>query len=192
MKTTFKIFFVFPILFMGCDIFSTRDAEIPLLPRDSFQTAVTPEILIENFVNSLRDKNPDNYVACFADSSFSTIPFLFSPSSEALSQFPDLLNDWTVKNERQYFINIANKITADQPMTLVLDQVNQSLQGDSVFYEASYALNVPHTDQFPVNYAGVLRFNIKRDSRAVYVISFWQDIKSGELPTWSELKGRYY
>ncbi|MBK6915458.1 MAG: hypothetical protein IPH11_17980 [Ignavibacteriales bacterium] len=192
MKTTFKIFFVFPILFMGCDIFTTRDAEIPLLPRDSFQTAVTPEILIENFVNSLRDKNPDNYVVCFADSSFSTIPFLFSPSSEALSQFPDLLNDWTVKNERQYFINIANKITADQPMTLVLDQVNQSLQGDSVFYEASYALNVPHTDQFPVNYAGVLRFNIKRDSRAVYVISFWQDIKNGELPTWSELKGRYY
>lgn len=192
MKFAIKIILLTTLSVMGCDIFTTRDAEQPLQPRDSFQTAVAPEILIENFVNSLRDKNPDNYVACFADSSFSTSSFIFSPSSEALSQFPDLLNSWSVKNERQYFINISNKVSADQPMTLVLTQVDQSLQGDSVFYEATYSLNVPHTDQFPVNYQGVLRFSIKRDSRSVYVISFWQDIKNSELPTWSELKGRYY
>lgn len=177
---------------MGCDIFITRDAENPLQPRDSFQIAVTPEVLVENFINSLRDKNPDNYVASFADSSFSISPFLFSPSSEALLQFPDLLNNWSIKNERQYFINISNIVPTDQPMTLVLTQANQSLLGDSVFYEAVYSLNVPHTDQFPVNYQGVLRFSIKRDSRSVYVISYWQDIKNSELPTWSELKGRYY
>ena len=37
------------LIIAGCDLFSVRDAEPPDQPRASYQQAITPEILIENF-----------------------------------------------------------------------------------------------------------------------------------------------
>ncbi len=184
---------IFAVLITGCDLFSTRDAQPPDQPRSNNQPAITAEILIENFVNSLKDKNLENYLACFADTAFSSKRFQFSPSSGAVSQFPALADNWSVKNEEQYFTNIKSKIPEDLPITLTLTNVSMSPQGDSVLYTASYSLNVPFTDpSAPTNFQGDLRFNLFSDSRAIWTISYWQDTKNSDLPSWSELKGRYY
>jgi hypothetical protein len=37
-----------------------------------------------------------------------------------------------------------------------------------------------------------LKFSMIRDSRLIWSIYLWQDIKSTQLPSWSELKGRLY
>ena len=68
MKYIFLLFF--PIFIFGCDLFSVRDAEAPNQPRSNYQLAVTPDILIENLQNSLKDKSMENYIASFANSSF--------------------------------------------------------------------------------------------------------------------------
>jgi len=44
----------------------------------------------------------------------------------------------------------------------------------------------------PKDYQGDLRFNMVRDSRSIWVIYYWQDTKSTALPSWSELKGKFY
>jgi hypothetical protein len=186
-------FILIPILLNGCDLFTTRSAEPPNAPRSDFQQAISPDLLISNFVNSLKDMNVQNYLACLSDSSFSPKTFSFSPSSAALSQFPALAENWNKKNEEQYFNNLNVKVPQNQSITLTLTNVSQSPQGDSLIYTASYFLNVPVTDpSFPQNYQGSLRFSMILDSRSIWSIYFWQDTKSSNLPSWSELKGRCY
>ncbi len=187
------VFILLCISISGCDIFSTRSAEPPNQPRSNYQQAVTPDILIANLVNSLKDKSVENYLSCLSDFSFTQRVFVFSPSSGALSQFPSLSEDWGKKNEEQYFTNMAAKVGQDIPITLTLTNENYSPQGDSLIYTATYSLNVPTNDpNLPQNYQGDLRFNMIRDSRAIWSIYYWQDSKNSDLPSWSELKGRTY
>lgn len=189
--------FIFVILFLfflsGCDIFSTREVEPPNQSRANYQTPVTPELLIQNLINSLTDKNLENYLLSFSDPNFTNRVFTFSASSSALSQFPALANNWGVRNEEQYFNNLISKVQKDQPITLNLTNISSSPQGDSLFYTASYFINIPNISaEIQSNYQGELSFSLIRDSRAIWTIYFWQDTKNSNLLSWSELKGRLY
>jgi hypothetical protein len=190
-----RIYFIlFAILLGGCDLFTTRSAETPTESRSDFVQAVTPEILISDFVNSLADLDVENYLTCLSDYSYTEKVFSFSPSSSALSQYPSLGEDWGKKNEEVYFDNLKAKITSDSSITLTLSNVSENPLGDSLIYTASYSLNVPTTDKtLPSVYQGTLIFSMIRDSRSVWSIYYWQDTKSSSsLPSWSELKGRTY
>ncbi len=190
-----KLFFLITlaVLFNGCNLFSTRSAEPPSQPRADYQQPVTPDALISNLVNSLKDKNVENYISCLADYSFTKRVFTFSASSGAISQFPSLSENWGIKNEEQYFNNMISKVPQGVPVTLTLTNESYSPQGDSLVYTASYNLNVPTNDpSLPENYQGDLRFNMIRDSRAIWSIYYWQDSKNSSQPSWSELKGRTY
>ncbi len=185
-------FILFLLLLNGCDIFNARTAELPDQPRSNYQQAVTAELLVDNLINSLKDKDAANYINCFSDTSFTTKKFAFSPSSGATSLFPALTSEWGLQNEQQYFNNVITKIPSTTPIILTLGNTTKSPQGDSLIFTAEYVLNVPHTDTDPTSYQGNLIFSMIRDSRSVWTIYFWQDNKSTELPTWSELKGRFY
>jgi len=89
--------------------------------------------------------------------------------------------------------NLKIKIPDELPITLTLSNSSQSVHGDSITYVASYSLNVPLNETtIPSNYQGELIFELVRDSRFVWSIYFWRDIKRSDSPSWSELKGRFY
>lgn len=181
------------LLWNGCDIFSVRVAEPPEDARANFSQATTPELLIENLVNAFKDKNTQNYISTLGDSSFTKIAFQFVPSAGASSRFPGLVQNWSLQNEEQYFNNVKNKIVTEQSIILTFSEVVQNSFGDSLFYSASYFLNVPHADNAnPKQFQGEIKLKLIRDQRSIWSIYYWQDLKSGELPTWSELKGLYY
>ncbi len=180
------------LLFTGCDLVQTRNAESPNQPRSNYEQAVTPQILISNLVNSLKDKDVQNYINCLVDSSFSEKKFLFSPSGGALSQYPFLLTDWNLKDEEQYLQNLITKVKPQSPITLSLSNELYNPLGDSLIYTATYSINLPNEESEPADYQGDLRFNMVRDNRSVWVIYYWQDTKSTALPSWSELKGKFY
>jgi hypothetical protein len=189
-----KIIFLLIIIVShtACDLFTTRTGEIPDEGRSKFQPAVSREILIENLINSLSDKNVQNYISCFVDSFFASRSYVFSPSSEALSSYPFLSQDWGLGEEQRYFTSMVSKVSKDFPVTLTLSDDNfNSVSGDTSIYSATYFLNVPFSseDPLPKNYSGSLQFNVMRDSRSEWVIYFWKDTKSQTLPSWSELKG---
>lgn len=188
-----KYIYTLLIIFSGCDLFTTRDAELPEKPRSDFQSAVTPDILISNLINSLKGKDVENYLACLSDPSFTNKVFIFLPSSEALSQFPALGDKWGRSNESQYFMNLRVKVPDALPITLIITNSSSSSHGDSLTFTASYSLNVPFKDlTIPSNYQGELIFELVRDTRAVWSIYSWRDIKRSDSPSWSELKGRFY
>ncbi|HEY6906367.1 MAG TPA: hypothetical protein VI230_02815 [Ignavibacteriaceae bacterium] len=186
------IYILTALVFTGCDLLQTRDAETPNQPRSNYEQAVTPQQLLSNLVNSLKDKDVQNYINCLIDSSFSNKKFVFSPSSGAQSQYPFLTNDWNIRDEDQYFKNLITRVSDQSPITLSLTNELYSPQGDSLIYTATYSINVPGNDPGLKDYQGDLRFNMVRDSRSIWVIYYWQDTKSTALPSWSELKGQFY
>jgi hypothetical protein len=190
-----RIFFLLlSLMFLRCDLFDTRPAEDPTASKSNFRPAVTREILIENLINSFRDKNVDNYIACFSDTNFTNKSFSFSPSGAAASQFPSLAEGWGLEDEREYFRNAVSKVGDVLPISLLLANESASQLGsDSILYSASYALDVPNNDnELPDSYAGELSFKIVLDRQSVWSVYFWQDVKSSSAPSWSELKGRLH
>lgn len=193
MKTPIKLILISFVIISGCDLFSTRPAETPNTSGTVFQPATTPDILISNFQNSLADNNVVNYLTCLVDSNFSNKRFHFTPSASAVSQFPSLIDNWDLKHEEQYFNNLMSKVLENTSISLNFSNVNSSQFSDSLIYSASYTLTVPLTDQnIPQDYQGDLKFTMIRDSRSVWVIYNWQDTKNSDLPSWSDLKGRFY
>jgi hypothetical protein len=189
MKILFKILPIVLIAFTGCDIFSTRDAEPPSLPRTNLPQAFERETLIDNFIASYSEKSIYDYLNCFSDSVFTSKRFDFVSSSGAASQYP-ALQEWDIKHEENYFRNVTSEVPG-LPITLILSNTNFSLQADSLVYTAFYSLSVPFQDaSIPQNYQGNLIFYMLRDN-LIWKIYFWQDIKSSESPSWSELKGRF-
>jgi hypothetical protein len=191
MKYIVLIFFSL-LIFAGCDLFNTRNAEIPNQSRSNYQLAVTPDLLIENLINSMQDLNLQNYLSCFSDTTFGGKTFVFSPSSGAASQYPSFATGWKKGNESEYFTNLIPLVNTSLQVTLLLTTPIKSQQGDSIFYSASYTLNIPFKDSnIPSTYEGDLKFTMIWDSRS-WSIYYWQDIKSTQNPSWSELKGRLY
>lgn len=181
---------IFFSLLIGCDIFNTREAEEPELPPSNFLPAAFPDDLISNFINSFIDKDVNNYSASFSDKNFTDKIFQFVPSSGAVSQFPFFM-DWDKTNEAQYFQNMILKVNENSRISLSLTEISRNNFGDSLFYTASYTLTIPFSDaELPETYQGDLTFKMVRDSRSIWSIYFWQDNKSSNLPSWSELKGR--
>jgi hypothetical protein len=186
-----KIILLSFLILSGCDIFSTRDAESPTQPRSNLPQAFERETLIDNFIISYKEKSVFDYLNCFSDSVFTGKEFTFVASSEAASQYPSLNQDWDIKSEETYFKNII-AASQDIPITLILSSPNFSQQGDSIIYTASYSLTVPFIDQeIENNFGGDLIFYMLRDNNLIWRIYFWQDLKSGDSQSWSEIKGRF-
>lgn len=188
-----KILPILLLFFTSCDLFTTRNPENPNENRANFLPPKEPSIVIENLKNSFNDKNTQNYIACFVDTLFANKSFTFIPSSEALSNYAFLAQDWGLDDERRYFNSVVSKVPKEFPMTLTFsDESYSSLSGDTLIYSANYFINIPHNSSEPKNYSGNLQFNMIRDNRSDWSIYFWKDTRSSSLPSWSEMKGIFY
>lgn len=176
----------------GCDLFETREAEKPDQPRGSFIYAATTEDLIANFQKSIEEKNIQNYLACFSDSSFTKVDFIFLPSAGSGSIYPSLSDGWNKNNEEQYFKNLIVRTSSEEKIVLSFSDPQLFFQGDSVVYSAKYLLRIPLSGVSETQiYQGEVKFKTIRDSRFGWTIYFWQDNKNSDFPTWSELKGLF-
>lgn len=192
MKLFVFIFFLL-ITLTACDLFITRDAESPDdQGKSNFQLATEPKIVIANLINSFHDKNVQNYISCFIDSSYSEKGFLFQPSGEVVTQFPFLTQNWGLDDEQRYFNSVTSSVQPDFPLSLTFTDESFSIRSDSAIYSATYIINIPVSEPEASNYKGNIQFYMQNDDRPVWVIYYWQDIKLPDIPSWSELKGKYY
>ena len=187
-----KLIIILTLFLFSCDILTTRDPESPDSQRTSYLPATTPDLLFLNLKNSLKEKVLENYMASFVDISFTPVPFLFMPSSESVASFPTLAA-WDLTAEQQYFNNLIVSTKEDVPIILDLQNESKTTMGDSAVYQYDYILSLTSINENIQNsYRGNLVFNIYLDSRNQWVIARWEDFKSSDNPTWSELKGTLY
>jgi len=176
----------------SCNLFSTREPELPTTSSTSQIPATTPEILFKNFKSSIEEKVVENYLACFVDQAFLNKKFRFVASANSLTQNP-ALNDWGIEAERQYFNNLKTIALTGNSLNLkLLNLVNTPL-GDSAIYQYDYEFQVQTKDEsINSTYKGTAQFKINLDKRNQWVITNWQDLSKDNSKTWSDLKGRLY
>lgn len=188
-----KIIFIFLFFQLSsCDLLTTREAEEPDQGRSSYIIATTPDQLFINLRNSFSEKVEKDYRSSFVDSSFLSIPYLFTPSSGATYKYT-ILTDWNLEAEIIYFRNLMNLVGDNQNVNLTLDLISNSIDGDSESRTYNYLIRIPLIDESTAQiYEGIAFFKVNLDENNQWVITEWTDTHSGDNPTWSELKGRFY
>ncbi len=180
-------------LFVSCEIFSIRDSELPDSDSDEFLPATTPTILFDNLKKSFEKKNVENYVECFANSSFTDFQYRFYPTANAVGTFP-VFEDWNISSEQSYFTNLVSSLSDQTPISLALTELGYNQYADSAVYNFAYDLLIfPNQNENIVEtYKGNLKFTIIQDSRNQWVIYKWWDYENDNPLTFSQLKGDFY
>jgi hypothetical protein len=188
----FLTFCLLTFFFTGCDIFTTRVPEAPDVPRFNYLQPVDVASVVTNLINSVSTKSTQYYIKSFSDSIKNGKSFQFIANAEAVSKYASLAYGWSLKDEEQYLNNIINKIPKESSVTLFFDEEQLISFGDSAYLSTNYSVTVPHNIQGLANvFSGKLQFKFIRDKQQLWTIYQWQDIKSGESATWSELKGYF-
>jgi hypothetical protein len=189
-----RLFLIVGLCFvhLECGILETRDPEPPGQTSSGFVPPTTPQLVLTNFVNAIRERNTDNYIRCLADPNFSDKAFLFTPTQEAQSQY-QVFSNWSLSSERAYFENLKSRTPSTATTLLVLSNERfESVQSDSALYTSTYNLVFQHNFVgTPQQAKGQLQFYLATDRNRLWVIQRWVDIKTGSDFSWSEMKGRF-
>ena len=178
---------------VSCDIFETRDPEPPDQQRSNYLPATSPEILIQNLIDSFADKDVVNYQNTFV-TGLSNRVFTFVPSSTALSRFQNIWPTWNIDAEVQYFNNMKTAVPDELPILLSglsLSPESFSIFGDSLKYNSEYFISVPQRNSESLIFQGSLELSMINVS-TVWLVYFWKDNAIEDNPSWSDLKGSVY
>ncbi len=180
------------LIVSSCDLLQTREAERPESERSEYVLATTPQQLFQNLQAAFRERIVKNYEVCFVDTSFLKRQYKFIPSAGSVAKY-NILADWDIQAEIQYFTNLISKARKGELIILTLENETSSPQGDSAQYTFDYRITIPiDDDNIPKEYQGSSQFKINLDANNQWVITEWQDIQKENYPSWSELKGRFY
>lgn len=183
-------------LLSSCSLFDTRNPEEPDSGKVSFPPATSPNVLIDNFTNSIIEKRIDNYMDCFADGE--TSGFLFSPSQDAFSSYPSFFDNWNYAVERRYFLALLSNFSGDEKFSLDLTAKNTNfVSPDSTLFDAQYVFSLPTLSQSAASiYAGKIQLTLVPLSDGTWRILRWIDSPQARtdttFQTWSFLKAAYY
>jgi len=158
-----------------------------------WQPPTIPEQVLTNMENAFLDRNVDNYIRCFSDSTMNEKSFQFIPDAESNVASPQTFANWSLTDERRVFQEMANSVPKDSLFQLAFDQKNEVIvTGDSAWIEVLYSLRVHHTkENIPQNTMGQARFSLWRNSQRNWVIYQWMDLRENKSPTWSDLKAAF-
>jgi hypothetical protein len=188
----FKIIILFLFLIQGCGLFNTREVEQPVDPRSNFIPPTAPEIVIVNFITAITEKNLNNYMACFVDTTYSTRKFSYTADIASQIQYP-VFRYWNLSYENSYFTNLRSLTNPASSSNLFLSNEIVTTTIDTVVYDSDYLLHVEHQKQAVAQTVkGKLRLVLSADSRNLWSIHRWIDYKVNDGDTtWSVLKANF-
>ncbi len=180
------------VLAAGCGIFETRQPQPPQQARTDFQPPLSPDVVIQNLVNSITDRNVDNYMSCLSDTTFGARPFSFDPPADVFRQYQGIFMSWDRNSERTYFNNLSVQSSKTAGSQLILSSENLTTLGDSAAFSANYSLVWPNkVPGNPQQAEGNLLFYLGIDRNQNWSIYRWIDSKVGDSLTWSDMKARF-
>ena len=173
-------------------MFDTRDVEPPTETRSTFIQPTSPDIVLTNLIYSITERDLDNYMRCFVDSSFSVRRFTFIPDALSQSSYPVFLT-WNLNSERIYFSNLIQATDPNASSNLFPDNITFNTAIDSTIIDMDYILVFNHQrPNVAKEVRGKLRFIMGTDSRSLWSIHTWYDfINDNNDTTWSVLKANF-
>jgi len=199
MNKNIYIIFILSLSLSSCGLFETRQPESPNAKKSLFEPPFSASTVLNNLVNSISEKNVDDYIKCFSDTSQGdSIRFAFFASQEAMTRYQNLFINWSIQNEKRYFTSLMNAVLSDSIPSLNLANKSKFdlLMSDSAIITSDYVLQVDHSNSNIGKVAkGTLQFVIYRRTSGWWTIQRWIDTKkqSDTLnTTWSLFKAQFY
>jgi hypothetical protein len=187
-----KILLLLSLFFNGCGLFGLRDAEIPTEPRSNFTPPTTPDIVLANLQSAITDKDINNYLQCIVDTSLTSKKFVYTADISSQIQYP-IFKNWDISYEKNYFYNLLSLTNSQSTSLLFYTNVNTVTYSDSAIYDMDYLLRFDHQKtSVAKTLSGKLRFVMVINSKNLWAISGWIDIKGVDTDTtWSVLKANF-
>lgn len=186
---------LFALLFFlsfGCENpFSTRDPEPPDQTSSNFIPPSTPEIVFLNLQIAIQEKNVENYIRSFVDTTRTNERFVFIPDQGVAATQPGTFTGWDLEDERQYLNQVFQSTPSDSIHRLTFDEENRNESSATATFTQNYTLIFDHARQsgnIPVTYRGQSKFWLVKDDTGNWAIYRWEDFSNDQDPSWSELK----
>jgi hypothetical protein len=177
----------------GCGLFQTREPEMPVSIGGINPPASTPEMVLQNFMSAVQQKNVQDYEKLFADSLTGTRNFFFVPSADAAVRYGSVFTRWTKASESQYYRNVlASLQQTDFPSLAFINPTYVRFQSDSAIISTEYLLIVPHRlTTVTTTFTGRAEFYTAPDKNQSWSIYRWIDFTTKRDSSWSDCKGAF-
>lgn len=174
------------ILLPGCSLFSTREPEPPITSSGTFSQPDTPEQVIENIENAVRELNTLNYRRSLSEN------LDFQPTASAEAREP-IFASWERAQEEQYFSALVSAAAMNTGHSLTLNDRSLTLVSPTEFVlDATYVLSVNHRrTEAPTEVQGRLQWSLVQQPDGLWSLETWIDQELGPVPTWSDLKAEF-
>ena len=180
----------------SCELFETRTPEEPSTSGAGYIPPTSYDLVIENLKNSIKEKNLNNYLLCFSDSSFTGIShFDYIPDPVTYAQFQALFSEWNIDSEGKYFTSMVSSFLDETIPSVNFTDTEFQNFNDSIIFKGTYYLNFEFTnDLSDRNYSGKTMMVLKNSPSGFWYITSWYDFQSDDkdLFSWSYLKSKYY
>lgn len=182
------------ILYIGVSLYSCqlREAEAPVTSRTTFVPPTSPDLVMVNLQFSVIEKDVNNYMACFVDTSYSTRRYTYVPDVASQIQYP-IFRLWNITNEKTYFSSLLSLTNSSSVSSLEFENQTLNSFSDTAFFDADYTLQVDHQKtNVAKTLKGKIRLILGSDSRNLWSIHRWIDFKSNNTDTtWSVLRANF-
>jgi len=183
----YLIFILVIVGLVGCDkILSTRSVEEPERVTNSrWQPPTIPEQVLTNMENAFLDRNVDNYIRCFSDSTMNEKSFQFIPDAESDIASPQTFANWFLTDERRVFQEMASNVPKDSLFQLSFGESPEVVvTADTAWIEVDYKLHIHHMKSaIPRQAEGQSRFWLYRNDQRNWIIYEWMDVRNDKNAT---------
>lgn len=172
--------------------FATRDPETPKSDQSTWIQPTSPDYVLINLRNAIREKNITNVIRCLADTSLEeSFEFIAEPAVAAT--YPNLFRHWGILDEQNYLNQLMLYLTPDSTTNLELKSPETRTFEDSDHYIViqDYELTIHHScdrNDCPRYMEGQAEFRLVRNREDLWMIYRWSDSSINDSPVWSQLK----
>ncbi len=175
----------------GCEVFSVREPEEPLIGTGGvFIQPDTPNAVLENLSNAVREMNAINYLNCLSGE------FEFTPAGQGNIGDPTLWSGWGRVEEDRYFKNLASAAENLTGHSLTFSDIRRDdLSNTEQRVIAAYALVVNTNrntgSRVPNRITGEVVFVLRSNAAGLWSIHSWTDLNTNAEYSWTQLKAEF-
>ena len=190
-KNSFVFFLI--VLGLACENpFSTRKAELPDIQNPAtFISPTDPETVFLNLQFAVRERNVENYILSFIDSTRSQRRFTFVPDQGTATANSGTFEHWSIENERLYLFQLLQATPSDS-LHLNFREESRSETSETAVFIQNYEMVVEHSrTNIATEFRGQSKFFLERNETGDWAIYRWEDFSNSVDPSWSDLKAAF-
>jgi hypothetical protein len=182
---------VLTVFLGGCGLFDTREPDNPIGSANPWIPPADPGGVLDNISLYFNLHDGLRYMKSFAEEGSVDSAFRFHPDQTSTMYDTSYFSDWGYYSEQNFILQLlsADFLPADSFASIQFIPESEPPGLDKPVFREGYVIEVHHIqNNIPTYFEGKADIQFDLDDSGVWVIINWWDERSGDNPTFSELK----